>query len=122
MPPGSPPPENTQPEQEMPMACNDNELDHTMMCLEYLMSRFVLKRKLWIARAVVDHLEKLQAHPRNPRRESHATLLSIWSAIAAQMEQPKAANSAANSAANDDTCLSQLLAGTAGTGITPQSA
>ena len=77
-----------------------NKLDKTMICLEHLMSRFALSRKPWIAQAVVDHLEKLQTHPDRLRRESCTSLLSIWQAIALQMQQPLAAN--------DEVCLSRL--------------
>ena len=55
-------------------------------CIEFLMSRFAVRRSTWLARAIANHLETVARTPDHQQHQQYKLLLPIWNEIADDME------------------------------------
>lgn len=64
----------------------DKDLKEQGRSIEYLMSRFAVRRSTWLARAIVNHLETIAGTPDHQQYQQYKLLLPIWNEIADDME------------------------------------
>ncbi len=64
-------------------------LERTSEAIGYLMSRFAVYRSLWIARAIVHHLEELLIHADLRQLKSYEQMIITWQMVAEHMEKEK---------------------------------
>lgn len=68
---------------------DESSFERTNGAIGYLMSRFAVHRSLWIARAIVHHLEALSIHADLRQLKSYEQLLITWQRVAEDFEKER---------------------------------